>query len=211
MKSLLAAVAVLGCSLLASAQTGRPFVQERHLASGGTVVVTMNVGDLTILPAAEPGRVRLEIHTKRAADQETQASWIKTFEVAGNRATIDLQIPKGQYDCNHDCGTDVTLYVPEQSDVQADLSVGDLSVRGVEGSKDLHTGVGDLKVAVADPSEYGHVETRTRIGDVEDSLNQKGREDGILGQTEDFSLGGRYHLKASTGIGDVHISRDGKS
>lgn len=198
-------------AIAASAQTQRQYVDHRAFPSGGTVVLTLNVGDLKILPADGPGGVRLEIDTHRPVDQETMAGWVRQFEVVGNRATIDIEIPKGKDNCADDCGGDVILYVPAQTDLKADLKVGDLIIGGVHGNKDLHTGVGDLRVAVGDRSEYGHVETRTRIGDVHDFLNQKGDPDGFLGKSEDFTLGGRYHLRASTGVGDVHISEDGKS
>jgi hypothetical protein len=208
MKTLLA-VTLLSLCTLASAQDHRPYIQEHSLVSGGTVVLTLNVGDLKILPSGS-SHLRLEIQTQRPVDQETMAGWVRRFEVAGDHATIDIHIPKWEENCADDCGSNVTLYVPQPSDLKADLGVGDLSIQGVEGDKDLHTAVGDLRITVAGPAEYGHVETHTRIGDVHDSLNQKGEPDGFLGKSEDFTLGGRYHLRASTGIGDVHITEDGK-
>ena len=203
------AVTLLSLCALAPAQNQQTYTQDHPLRSGGTVVLTMNVGDLKIVPSGSD-RVRLEIHTQRTVDQQTIASWVRRFEIAGDRATIEIEVPKRFKDCDN-CGTDVFLYVPQQSDLKADLDVGDMTIRGVQGNKDLHTGVGDLRIVVADRSEYGHVETHTRIGDVHDFLNQGSDTSGFLGQSEDFTLGGRYHLRASTGIGDVHISREGKS
>ena len=207
MKSLLAVTALSLCAA-ASAQQTR-YVQERPLASGGTVVLTMNVGDVKIVPSGSSG-IRLEIQSNRDVDQQTVASWVRRFDVAANRATIEIDIPRRMHDCDN-CSTDVILYVPERADLKADLDVGDLTIRGVQGNKDVHTGVGDLRVVVANPAEYGHVETHTRIGDVHDALNQHGEGDGFLGHSEDFNLNGPYHLRASTGIGDVRISEDGKS
>lgn len=202
--------AALSLGALASAQTTHIYEQDHPFASGGTVVFTLNVGDVEILPSGSD-RIRLEIHTNRPADQETMAGWIQRFDVAANRATIDIHVPKWEYNCASDCGSGVTLYVPRQSDLEAGLEVGDMTIRGVQGNKDVHTGVGDLRVFVASPSDYGHVETRTRIGDVHDFLNQGSDQTGFLGKSEDFTLNGPYHLKASTGVGDVHISADGKS
>jgi hypothetical protein len=210
MKALLV-VAVLGGSVVASGQTPHTFVQERRLFSPGAVVLTLNVGDLTIQPASASDRVRLEIHTKRSVDQETMAGWVTRFDVAGNRATIDVHIPKWDYHCADDCAGDVILYVPQQSDLQVDLDVGDMTVRGIQGNADVHTGIGDLHIAVAHAGDYGHVETHTRIGDIDDFLNQGGDQGGFVGKTENFTLSGRYHIKATAGIGDVHITQDGKS
>ena len=130
MKTLIAA-AVLSLCTLASAQDHRPYIQEHSLASGGAVVLTLNVGNLT--------------------------------------------------------------------------------VQGVEGNKDVHAGVGNVRIDVANPAEYGHVEIHTRVGDVHDFLNHGDTSEGFVGKTEDFTLSGRYHLRASTGVGDVRISPDGKS
>jgi hypothetical protein len=207
MKPLLAA-ALFSFGAIAAAQTPRTYVQDHPLPSGGTVVLTMNVGDVKIEPAGSD-RVRLEIHTTRFVDQETMASWVRRFEVAAGRATIEIDIPKKFHDCDN-CGTDVTLAVPQQSDLKVDLEVGDLTIGGVHGNKDAHTGVGDLRIAVADRGEYGHIETHTRIGDVHDFLNQGDEPGGFLGHSEDFTLSGRYHLRASTGVGDVDISEQGK-
>lgn len=210
MRTLFVASAVLSFAAVAAAQNPPTYVQNHRLAAGGTVVLTMNVGDVKILPDSQSDRVRLEIHTNRAVDQQTIASWVRRFDLAADRATIEIDIPKKDHDCDH-CGTDVTLYVPQHADLKADLEVGDLTISGVTGNKEAHTGVGDVRIAVANPAEYGHVETNTRIGDVHDFLNHGDQPDGFLGQSEDFTLSGQYHLKASTGIGDVHISQEGKS
>ncbi|MGB7353519.1 MAG: hypothetical protein WBD06_07435 [Acidobacteriaceae bacterium] len=209
MRTLLAAV--LTFTAIASAQIPQTYVQDHRLAPGGTVVLTLNVGDVKILPDSESGRLRLEIHTKRPVDQETMAGWVRRFDLAADRATIDIQIPKWKDNCADDCGGDVTLYVPQHTNLKADLEVGDMTVSGIHGDKELYTGIGDLRIAVADPAEYGHVETNTRIGDVHDFLNHGDQPDGFLGKSEDFTLSGQYHLKASTGIGDVRISEEGKS
>lgn len=210
MKTLAVAAMTLSLCAVAAAQNSQTYTQERPLASGGTVVLTVNVGDVKIQPSGSD-RVRLEIHTTHSADQQTIASWVRRFEVAANRATIEIQLPKDHEHCS-DCygGIDVFLYVPDRADLKADLKVGDLTVSGIHGDKDLHVGVGDLRIGVADPSDYGHVETHTRIGDVHDFLNKGSGAEGFLGKSEDFTLNGRYHLKASTGIGDVHITEEGK-
>lgn len=182
---------------------------EKPFTSGGTVVLTMNVGDVKVLPAPGSGAVRLQINTDQQLDRQTLASWVTRFDVAANRATLDVHIPKRGYNCNH-CGTNVILYVPQQSDLKLDLGVGDVTITGIRGDKDLHVGIGDLRVGFTGPGEYAHVETHTRIGDIHDPLHH-GEESGFLGKTEDFDLQGRYHLKATVGIGDLDLQREGNS
>ncbi len=88
------------------------------------------------------------------------------------------------------------------------MGVGDLTIRGVQGRQDVHTGVGDLRLGRGRSGRIRPWETRTRIGDVHDVLQTRRQPVGrILGHTEDFSLSGRYHLRRSTSIGDVRAER----
>lgn len=211
MRSILAAasLAVCLCAGMAAQDSPDHLVMEKPLPAGGTVVLTLNVGDLKILPVEGQSRVRLEIDTHSGVDRHTIASWVTRFDVAGDRATLDIRTPKNRHNCDN-CDTDIALYVPAQSALEVNAGVGDVTIRGVEGDKDIHVDVGDLKIALSDPGDYGHVETRTRIGDINDFLN-KGGESGFLGKSEDFSLQGRFHLKATVGVGDLDVRQDGKS
>lgn len=184
-------------------------VMEKPLAAGGTVVLTVNVADLKIMPVTGASRVRLEINTDQDGDEQTVASWVTRFDVAADRAALNIRIPKEHQHCDN-CSTNIVLYVPSHSALEVNLGVGDLAVRGVQGDKDIHVDVGDLKIAIADPNEYGHVETHTRIGDINDFMNHGG-ESGFLGKSEDFTLHGRFHLKATVGIGDLDVRQEGKS
>lgn len=210
MRSFLIAAPLAACVCAGLAAQNHPghLAMEKPLAAGGTVVLTINVADLKIVPAGAD-RVRLEIDADGEASQQTIASWVTRFEVAADRATLEIRTPKDRQHCN-DCDVHVTVYVPQQSALKVDLGVGDLTVRGVRGDKDLHVDVGNLKIAVADPDEYAHVETRTRIGDINDFLGHGG-DSGFLGKSEDFTLHGRFHLRATVGVGDLQILQEGKS
>jgi len=220
-RSLLAAVVVFACAG-ALAQSGaaakatdgdrpQPLVMERDLPPGGTVVLEMNVGDLTIMPSAGANRIRLEIRADHRGAQEALAASVKRFDVTGDRAVLELRIPKDHEDCLSCYSvSSVTLYVPAQSLLKVKLGVGDLTVQGVRGDKDLHVGIGDLRIGLDGDDEYAHIETSTHIGDIDDPL-RTGEASGFLGKSEDFSRQGRYHLRASVGIGDLNLFAEGKS
>jgi hypothetical protein len=189
----------------------KPFVMERDLAAGSTVVLEMNVGDLTIKPTAGTNRIRLEIRTGREDAKEPLASSVRRFDVNGARAAIELHIPKDLYQCSScNGGSKVTLYVPAQSLLKVKLGVGDLTVLGVRGDKELHVGIGDLRIGFDENDEYSHIETSTHIGDIGDPLHT-GEASGFLGKSEDFSRQGHFHLRASVGIGDLNLFAEGKS
>ena len=203
-----ASALALSLCAAAAAQNGNTLKMDKPLAQGGMVSLTMNVGDLKVLPS-DGAQVRLEIQSERA-DDKTMQHWVRQFNVAANRAEIDIHMPKNHEHCA-DCygNTSVTLYVPRRCDLKVELGVGDLTVSGVEGNKQIHDGIGDLRVGIAGRNEYGHIETHTRIGDIDDPFNPGG-QNGFLGKTEDFNLHGQYNLKARVGIGDIHMVQEGK-
>ena len=219
--SLLAAITVFAC-VGAVAQSGapaktpdgdhpKPFVIERDLSAGGTVVLEMNVGDVTIKPSVSPNRIRLEIRADHQDAQDSLAASVKRFDVTGNRAALELRMPKDHEHClSCYSGSSVTLYVPAQSLLKIKLGVGDLTVQGVRGDKDLHVGIGDLHIGFDGSDEYAHIETSTHIGDIDDPLHI-GEASGFLGKSEDFSRQGHFHLRASVGIGDLNLFAEGKS
>jgi hypothetical protein len=153
--------------------------------------------------------VRLEITTEHPADRATMASWVRQFSVAANRATMDIHMPKNHEHCA-DCygNISVVVYVPRRSDLRAKLGAGDLSIRGVTGNKDISLDVGDLRIGIGGPDAYGHIETHTKIGDIDDPFNPGGGASGFLGKTEDFNLKGQYHLQAKVGVGDIHLYKE---
>jgi hypothetical protein len=187
--------------LPAIAQAEQPYVIDRALPAGGSVALDVNVADIRIAPAAEDGHLRLEIETHGFDSPETVKGWVKRFDVNAANATIELELPK---DTRENSGPDVALYVPATGDLKVSVGVGDLKINEIRGDKDLHVGVGDLTVELDEPPDYGHVEIATRIGDVDDPLNPS-HNDGFLGKSENYVLKGRYHLRATVGVGDVHL------
>ncbi|MBW4026919.1 MAG: hypothetical protein HIU93_05910 [Acidobacteria bacterium] len=177
-----------------------PLIVDKAVPSGSMLVLDMNVGDVKVVRNSDEHAIRLEIKPHHFDDEDTMSSWVREFDVAGDRATIRLKMPKGHDNNSH--GGDVTIYVPRETSLKLDLGVGDLTVAEVEGSKDLHVGIGDLVVKIEDASQYGEVEGVTRIGDISDQLWQM-HASGFLGKTEHHSQTGRYRLRASVGIGDV--------
>jgi hypothetical protein len=124
--------------------------------------------------------------------------------VAGDRASIDLKLPKHQ---NNHQGARVTISIPAQTDLKLELGVGDLSIRGIEGNKDLHVGIGQLTVGVTDSAKYSDVRTATKIGDAEDAVFHQ-HSGGFFPKTQHTSLQGIYKLHATVGIGEVDVVQD---
>jgi hypothetical protein len=180
------------------------YVVTKSLPANGTLVLEMNVGEAKVIRTDEPNMIRLTIEPQAFYDQATVQSWVRRFDVAGDRASIDLKLPKHQ---NNHQGAVVTISVPAQTDLKVELGVGELSVKGIEGNKELHVGIGDLTVGVTDSAKYNDIRTGTKIGDAQDAVSHQ-RSDGFFPKTHHTSLQGIYKLDASVGIGDVNVVQD---
>lgn len=174
-----------------------PLVVSKSLAANGTLVLDVNVGDVRVVRNSVGQQIRLEIQPDHFEDSAAMRSWVKRFDVAGDRADVQIKLPKGDHK-----GGDVTLYVPAETALNLHLGIGDLIIKGVTGNKDLHVGIGDLTVNLRDAKDYSHIEGSTRIGDVNDQLYHA-HQSGFLGKTEHVSESGTYWLRAHVGIGDI--------
>lgn len=196
---------VLGAGLLCSAMAWaqQPLVQSKAFAPGQSVRLEVNVGDVQIFPNSDDHQLRLTIRSRHGVDMAEMQSWIRQFDVTGNRAEIRLHMPK----TGNRSGT-VTLYVPSSTNLNIDLGVGDMTIGHVVGDKRIDMNVGDLKLGALTPGDYGAVNLSTRIGDLDDSAFSV-HESGWLGKSEDFLGKGKYRLDAHVGIGDIRLQRSG--
>ncbi|WP_158749698.1 hypothetical protein [Acidobacterium sp. S8] len=181
-----------------------PFVVSKSLPANGTLVMQMNVGEVHVVHSDDEKTIRLTIDPRSFYDDATVQSWVHRFDVAGDRATIDLKLPK--HEGNHQ-GASVTISLPAQTNLKLDLGIGDLSVKGIEGNKELHVGIGDLVVGVTDGAKYNEITTGTKIGDARDAISRQS-SDGFFPATKRISLQGPYKLHATVGIGDVNVVQE---
>lgn len=193
---------ICGAGLLyptvASAQ--QPLVQTKPFAPGQSVRLEVNVGDVRILPNSDGHELRMEIRPNRHETSSSEVqSWVRQFDVSGTQATIRLHMPKTG---NH--GGDVTLYVPSRTNLSVDLGIGDMTITGIDGNKDISMHIGDLKIGGLQASGYGSVHLSTHIGDLDDGVFST-HESGWLGKSEDVTGKGQYRLNAHIGIGDIRL------
>ena len=181
-----------------------PLVISKSLPVNGTLVMEMNVGEVQVVRSDEEKTIRLKIKPRGYFDDATVQSWVKRFDVAGDRASIELKLPKNED--NHR-GATIIISVPQETNLKLELGVGELTVKGIEGNKDLHVGIGDLTVGVTDGAKYNEIRTATRIGDAEDGIFHQ-HSGGFFPKTQHSSLQGIYKLHATVGIGDVNVVQD---
>jgi len=97
----------------------------------------------------------------------------------------------------------VIVEIPARSDLNIRLGYGELSVKGIEGHKEIHMSAGEINIDVGDPSTYRDVSARVRIGEVQARPFRISKS----GFFRSFKLNGsgRYGLRATVGVGEINF------
>jgi hypothetical protein len=192
-RSILAvAVAVAGFQVPGSAQqTERSDRVERPFARGGRIVMDLSAGSYAIRGGTVDSiRVRWETR-----DPRDMASVRTDVAVNGTNATIRTRGPKNNFR--------VEMDVPAVADIQLDLSAGELSFRGVEGSKSVSMWAGEVTMEVGDPQLYRLVDLTVRAGEIQAS--PFGGSRGGLMRSFRWNGNGKYTIIARLFAGEVKL------
>jgi hypothetical protein len=150
----LAAAVVLLASPIHARQPNSSQPVDKPFAKGGSIQMKLAAGDYRI-----SGRPDDRIRLSWRADRPEQAANLRAAaDVSGTRAVITTAGFKN--------GVHFTIEVPTRSDIDVDLSAGDLEVRGVEGNKKVESWAGDVSIDIGQPEQYRRVEASVRAGDL---------------------------------------------
>ena len=155
----------------------------------------LSVGDMHIR-RGDSNKISLRYTVKSRHEKNIKDTHVD-FDVRGSDATIEFHAPSGA-----NTQFDVELEVPEKTNLDVHDKVGDVTVEGIEGDKDLTLSVGDIRV---DHGREGYrlVNASTGIGDV--NGDGYGETSGWLGKTLKYHGDGRYQLRAHVGVGDIRL------
>jgi hypothetical protein len=187
-------LAVAGAVLCVGTLQAQEHEAEANFQNHGRVRLQLGVGDFKIVPGSSD---RVVVTWKgRTADR-----YHASVNVSGQTATVTISGP-------HSGNNDVhfTIELPPQSDVSAEVAVGDVKVGPFEGNAEVNMGVGDLSVKVLDPNEYAEVTASASIGNVSAGPFPS-REEGFLGKSIHWSGHGSHRLKLHVGTGNVNIEK----
>ena len=167
----------------------------REFVASGFVHVRLTVGDMHIR-RGDSNKISLRYTVKSGLEKNVKEAHVD-FDVHGNDATIEFHAPSGG-----NTQFDVELEVPQKTNLDVHVKVGDVTVEDVEGDKDLTLGVGDIRV---DNRREGYrlVNASAGIGDVHGE--GYGETSGWLGKTLKYHGDGKYELRAHVGVGDIHL------
>ena len=169
--------------------------QARDFVTGGMLHVRLSVGDVHIR-RGDSSQIRLRYIVKSRSENRAKNARVD-FEVRGNDANIEFHAST-----NSNTQFDVELEVPQNTNLDLHDKVGDLTIKDVDGDKDLELGVGDIRVAVG-RSAYHLVRASTSIGDV--NGDGYGETSGWLGKTLQYHGDGKYELRAHVSVGDITL------
>jgi hypothetical protein len=179
---------------------------SKSLPTHGSLSMEVNVGEVRIERSDETRTIRLSIDPRGGNyDEAAMQSWIRRFDVAGDHAAIVLYLPN----LHRDSGSSpcMTISLPTYTDLKFEMGAGQLTVKGIEGNKDLHVDVGQLTVGVEDRAEYHEIHTSSKLGQAEDEVWQQ-RAGGFFPSTNRTSSSGPYTLNATVDIGQVNVVKE---
>jgi hypothetical protein len=110
----------------------------REFVPGGNLHVHLSVGDLHITHG-EANKLRLRYTIKSSRERDVKDANVD-FDVHGKDADLEFHAP------GSNTQFDVELEVPQQTNLDVHGKVGDITIIGVEGDKDVELNVGDIRV-----------------------------------------------------------------
>jgi len=170
-----------------SSQNGESL--ERAFISGGRVQLKLSSGDYKVR-AGSDDRIVVRWMGRDALDIDKHVK----ITISPTTATVKTDGPLRD--------TKFIVEVPARSDLHLEMRAGDLTVRGIEGNKDIHMTAGDLDIDV-DLANYSAVHASVTIGDL-DARAIRISKSGFK-RSFDWQGNGTYYLRATLFAGDITI------
>jgi hypothetical protein len=168
---------------------------ERVFAPGGLIKMDLSAGEYRIEPSRD-NQIRMSWSVRdawRLSHTNVRA------DVHGSEASL-MTDGSGN-------GFRVLIEVPRQSNLHVRLTAGDLTLRGIEGDKDVELHAGELDLDVGRAEDYGRVDAGIWAGEIDASPFRVTKE----GLFRSFSWKGQgsYRLHAHLKAGEIRMRATG--
>jgi len=180
--SLLAALAVGTAAQAPATSLERPFT------AGGRVTMDLSAGEYEITGSSD-NRVRLDWDADDRHDVDNRLT------VQGTEARVSTDGPTNHFR--------VRIQVPARSNLYVRLTAGELTIKGIEGDKDVELHAGELDIDVVRPEDYGHVDAKIWAGEIHASAFRITKEG--LFRSFDWNGTGKYRLHAHLKAGEMRL------
>jgi DUF4097 and DUF4098 domain-containing protein YvlB len=187
----LAVLLVLAPLCFANDKYSETKTQSWNIADGAKLDVQLRFGDLRVV-SADDSRLSIS-YTTHSNHADFSRKVQARFLVTPNDAALKLTAPRSG-------SVDVELRVPSRSNLHVRVSAGDVSIDPVEGSLDVETHAGDIRIKLLEHVDLGSVDASTHAGDVNAPF---GKPHGWIGSKLDYDGGGKYRIHALAGDIDI--------
>lgn len=169
---------------------------QLEFMQGGTVALDLEAGDYQISPTEDD---KVTVSYRVNGDPANRSVRIRSG-VNGQDARIVIETPNN--------GFHAEISVPRKSNLYARLTAGNLTVDGIEGSKDIESRAGNVTIDVGDPAKYGPVYASVSSGNLQANPWAANKS----GLVRSFSSQGHgpYGLHAHVGAGNLVLVSKGK-
>jgi hypothetical protein len=155
---------------------------------GGNIDLDLSVGGFEIRGTSD-NQIKVEI------DPSDLSATHCEVQVEGSRAKVRLDGPSNNFHA--------VIYVPRQSNIKANQTVGELRIRNVEGDKYVGLNIGQIRIDMAPTEKIKSVDAAVTIG----SVRARPWGTGKGGFFRSFRAGGQggYTVNAHLDIGDIEL------
>jgi hypothetical protein len=168
---------------------------ERTFKLGGTAHLDLSAGQYRI-SASPDDQIRIVV--KPTSHHSADAAGVRiTVNAAGTRADVVVDGPLSN-------GVKVDIALPRRTHLVMDLSAGELTLKEIEGSKDITANAGELNIEIGDRERYRHVNASVRIGELRAAAFNVDK--GGFFRSFDWEGGGSYDLRVKLMVGELRLN-----
>jgi hypothetical protein len=185
-------VLVASTGLAVPAQTPpEPSRIERPFAAGGKVRLDLSAGSYRV--EGRPADVIVVQWRTKRADQKVRAN----VDTRASEAWISLNGPRDNFRAD--------IQLPARSDIDLDLSAGELTIREITGSKNVSAWAGEISIEMGDSAGYRRVDASVKFGEL-DARPFNVTKGGLFRSFKWQGQGG-YNLRARLFAGELRLTR----
>jgi hypothetical protein len=164
---------------------------ERAFAPGGRIRMDLSAGEYRIEGSPDE-KIRINWNTGETRRRRVYAK----ADVRGTEATLSVDGPSRKFR--------VRIEVPSRSDVDVRMTAGSLTLRGIEGNKDLELHAGEVDLDVGRAADYAKVDASVWAGELQARPFEVTKEG--LFRAFHWQGQGKYHLRAHLKAGELRMS-----
>lgn len=190
-------------------------VMSFSLTAGEKVEIEENIdikGANTLYLDVEVGEVDIKTHNSDEISldvvvKESDSNWFKNNDLDDVELTQEIRKDTVYLSIDvEDTKQNWKLLVPEHLNLKLKMGVGEIQVDGLSKDIDIHLGVGDTEVFLAD-NNYSSIELDTGVGDADlDGFDNQKTRRSIVSKSIEWLGNGSHDVNVEVGVGDVEVS-----